>query len=141
MTPGRKGADKSMFAWMRDEDLEINMLTPSQELTCKLIQNQTLGIKVMRHNLFSTWVLPVFLDSEWVKVLQGKVVDLNIIISRIHSTVTDNQVIETFGDFEFCFGHSKPTKTVRNHGDWLITYSVFQHVMQFIYPHRESELI
>ena len=35
----------------------------------------------------------------------------------------------------------KPTKTVRNHRDWLIAYSVFQGAMQFIYPHRESELI
>ena len=34
---GRKGADKSMFTWVRDKDSEINVLTPSQELTHKLI--------------------------------------------------------------------------------------------------------
>ena len=73
--------------------------------------------------------------------IAGKAVDLNIIISRIHSTVTDNQATEMLGDFKFCFVHLKPTKTVRNHRDWLIAYSVFQHVMWFIYPHRESELI
>ena len=68
-------------------------------------------------------------------------VDLDVIISVIHSTVTDNRATETFGDFEFQFVHLKLTKTVRNHGDWLIVYSAFQCVMQFIYPHRESELI
>ena len=130
-----------MFTWARDEDSEINMLTPSQELTCKLIQNQMIDIKVTKHNLFSARGLPEFPDSEWVKVLQGKAVDLNVIISVIHSTVTNNQATETFRDFEFQFGHSKLTKTVRNHGDWLIAHSVFQGVMQFIYPHRESELI
>ena len=117
MSPGRRGADETMFAWVRDEDSEINVLTPSQKLTRKLNQNQTINIKVTKHNLFSARGLPAFLDSEWVKVLQGKAVDLNIIISVIHSIITDNQATETFGDFEFQFGHSKPTKTVRNHGD------------------------
>ena len=138
---GRRGANKIMFVWARDEDSEINVLTPSQEFTCKLIQNQTIDIKVTKHNLFSVRGLPEFPDSEWVKVLQGKAVDLDIIISAIHLTVTDNWATETFRDFEFQFGHLKPTKTVRNHRDWLIAYSVFQGAMQFIYPHRESELI
>ena len=80
----------TMFTWVRDEDSEINMLTPSQELTCKLIQNQMIDIKVTKHNLFSVRGLPEFPDSEWVKVLQGKAVDLDIIISAIHLTVTDN---------------------------------------------------
>ena len=30
---------------------------------------------------------------------------------------------------------------VKNHRDWLITYSTFQCVMWFVYPHREGELI
>ena len=60
-----------------------------------------IDIKVMKHNLFSVRGLPEFLDSEWVKVLQGKAVDLNIIISAIHSTITNNRATETFGDFEF----------------------------------------
>ena len=141
MSPGRKGANKTIFTWARDEDSEINMLTPSQELTCKLIWNQMIDIKVMKHNLFSARGLPEVPDSKWVKVLQGKVVDLNIIISAIHLTVTDNWATQTFRDFEFWFGHLKPTKTVRNHRDWLIAYSMFQHMMWFIYPHRESELI
>ena len=95
----------------------------------------------MKHNLLSARGLPEFPDSKWVKVLQGKVVDLNIIISVIHLTVTDNRATQTFRDFEFRFGHLKPTKTVRNHRDWLIAYSMFQRMMWFIYPHRESELI
>ena len=36
-SPGRRGANETMFAWARDEDSEINVLTPSQELTHKLI--------------------------------------------------------------------------------------------------------
>ena len=61
-----------MFTWARDKDSELNVLTPSQELTHKLIQNQMLNIKVMKHNLFSARGLPEFLDSKWVKVLQGR---------------------------------------------------------------------
>ena len=90
MSPGRKGAGKSMFTWARDKDSEINILTPSQELTYKLIWNQIIDIKVPKHKLFSARGLPEFPDSEWVKVLQGKVVDLNVIISGIHPIVTNN---------------------------------------------------
>ena len=64
MSPGRRGANESMFAWARDKDSEINVLTPSQELTHKLIQNQTLNIKVTKHNLFSVRELPEFPDSK-----------------------------------------------------------------------------
>ena len=66
--------------------------------------------------------LPEFPDSEWVKVLQGKAVDLDVIISVIHSTITDNRATESFGDFELQFGHLKPTKMVKTHGDWPIAY-------------------
>ena len=90
MSLGRRGADKTMFAWARDKDSEINVLTPSQELTHKLIRNQMINIKVMKYNLFSVRGLPEFLDSKWVKVLQEKVVDLDVIISVIHLTITDN---------------------------------------------------
>ena len=95
----------------------------------------------MKHNLFSARGLPEFPDSEWVKIIQGKAIDLDIIISSIHSTVMDNCTTESFGEFEFWFGHSKPTKHIRNHRDWLIAYGTFQHVMWFIYLHREAELI
>ena len=76
-------------------------LIPSQELTCKLIQNQTIDIKIMKRNLFSARGLPEFPDSEWVKIIQGKAIDLDVIISSIHSTVMDNCTTESFGEFEF----------------------------------------
>ena len=75
------------------------------------------------------------------KLLQGKAFDLNVIISVIHSIITDDWATESFGDFELQFGHLKLTKMVKTHRDWLITYDTFQHVMQFVHPHREGELL
>lgn len=140
-TSGRRGTDESLFAWAHDEDSQIHQLTPSQELTRKLVRNQTADIKLTKHNLFSARGLPEFPDSEWVKVIQGKAVDFDVVFSGIHSTVSDNRATESFGDFEFRFGHTKPSKVVKNHGDWLIAFSSFQRAMRFIFPHREAELI
>ena len=64
MSLGRRGANESVFAWARDEDSEINSLTLSQELTDKLIWNQTFNIKVTKHNLFSARGLLEFLDTK-----------------------------------------------------------------------------
>lgn len=100
-SPERRATDELLFAWVRDKDSEINLLTLSQELTCKLIQNQTIDTKIMKHNLFSARGLPEFPDSEWVKIIQGKAIDLDIIISSIHSTVMDNCTTGSFGEFEF----------------------------------------
>ena len=104
-------------------------LSPSQKPTRKLIRNQTNNIKVTKHNLFSARGFP---DYEWTKVIQ---VDFNVILSCIHTTATDNWVIKTV---EFHFGHAKPTKLVKHHGDWLIAFSDFQWVVQFVYPHWEA---
>ena len=143
MSMGRRVINEGFFTWTREEDSEINLLATSQELTRKLVHNHTVDIKITKHNLFSVWALPEFPDSEWVKVkvLKGKAVDLNAIISVIHSTMTDNRATESFGDFELWFGHLKPTKSVKNHRDWLIVYSAFQCAMWFVYPHREGKLL
>ena len=138
---GRRVVDKGLFTWTREEDSEANILTTSQELTRKLVHNHTVNIKITKYNLFSAQGLPEFPDSEWVKVLQGKAVDLDVIISKIHSTVTDNQATESFGDFLLRFGHSKLIKMIKNHGNWLIAYSAFQLAMQFVYPHSAAKLI
>ena len=135
MPLGRRTVNESLFAWASDKDSQVYQLTPSQELTRKLVQNQTADIKVMKHNLFCARGLPEFPDSEWTKVIQGKAVNFNVVILWIHSTVSDHRVTETFRDFEFQFGHTKPSKTVKNHGDWLIMFNSFQRAMQFVFPH------
>jgi hypothetical protein len=40
--------DESLFAWLREESTEETLLTPSQELTRKMVQNQTIDIKTTK---------------------------------------------------------------------------------------------
>ena len=50
---GRRIVDEGLFTWTREEDSEVNTLTPNQELTRKLVHNHTVDIKITKHNLFS----------------------------------------------------------------------------------------
>ena len=93
MAMGTGRVDETLFMWTADEDLQMFELTPSQELTQKLFKNHTSAIKVTKHNLFSAQGVPEFLDSEWVKVLQGKAVNLDVILSGIHLTMSDGYVL------------------------------------------------
>ena len=120
MATGSGRADESLFAWMVDEDSQMFKLTPSQELVQKLVRNHMANIKVTKHSLFSARGLLEFSNSEWVKVLQGKAVDHDVMFSGIHSTISNNQASEMFRNFEFRFGHAKPAKSVRSHVEWLI---------------------
>ena len=43
---GRRIVDEGLFTWTREEDSEVNTLTPSQELTRKLVRNHTVDIKI-----------------------------------------------------------------------------------------------
>ena len=135
MASRRGTAHKSLFTWSSNKEAQDIRLLPSQELTRKLIRNQTVDIKVPKHNLFSMRGLPEFPNSEWTKVIQGKAINFDIILSGIHTIVTDNCAIETVGNFKLQFSHAKPTKLVKSHGDWLIMFSTFQWEMQFICPH------
>lgn len=103
-------------------------------------KNQTADIKVTKHNLFSARGLPEFSDSEWIKVLQQKAVNLNVMLSRIHLTASDNWATEAFRDFEFQFGHTKLVKSVKSYGKWLIAFSAFQCAMWFVFLNQEGKL-
>jgi hypothetical protein len=45
------------------------------------------------------------------------------------------------GAIELWYGVTKPSKTVRSSGDWVIAWSYASKAIQFAFPHRAHELI
>jgi hypothetical protein len=136
----KKVPDETLFAWLGTDSTSDVLLTPSQELTRKLVQNHTIDIKATKRRVLSAKRVPEFPDSEWNNVLAGKAVNLDITFSGMYSTDSDNRAVENIGDLELHFGASKPAKTVETHGDWVIAWRIAFRATRFIFPHRETEL-
>ena len=63
-----------------------------------------------------------------------------MVLSRQLSTIQDNPKIEKFEDLEISFGAVKPTKLVKNAGDWTIAWNRTIRAVVFAFPHRLQEL-
>jgi len=139
--PSKKRApDESLFAWLVDDSTEEVFLTPSQELTRKMVQNHTLDLKLTKLKVLGAKRVPEFPDMEWNNVLSGKSVNLDVVFTGMYSTATDSRTIENLGELELHFGAAKPAKSVETHGDWIIAWRIAFRATRFIFPHREKEL-
>jgi hypothetical protein len=99
--------DESLFAWLANDETDDTVLTASQELTRKLVQNHALDIKTAKRMVLGSKRVPEFPDSEWNNILAGKAVNLDVVFSGMYSTSTDNRAIENIGDLELHFGATK----------------------------------
>ena len=132
--------NESLFAWVTGDDVDKTFLTPSQELTCKLVQNHALDIKSTKPMLLGVKQVPEFPDSEWNNVLAGKAVNLDAVFSGMYSTAMDNRAIENIGDLKLHFGTNKPSKTIKTHGDCVIAWRITFKATWFVFAHCEAEL-
>jgi hypothetical protein len=136
----KRAPDKSLFAWLGDKFAEETFLTPSQELTRKMVQNHTLDIKLAKLKVLGAKRVPEFPDMEWNNVLAGKAINLNVVFTGMYSTATDNRTTENLSKLELHFGAAKPAKSVKTHRDWVIVWTIVLRATKFIFPHREREL-
>jgi hypothetical protein len=86
----KNSPDESLFAWFANNEVDTTVLTPNQELTCKLVQNHALDIKTTKCMVLGSKCVPEFPDSKWNNVLAGKAVNHNVVFSGMYSTVMDN---------------------------------------------------
>jgi hypothetical protein len=117
LSANKQVPDKSLFTWLGDESVEEILLTPSQELTRKMVQNQTIDLKAAKCRVLSAKCVPEFPNMEWNNILAGKAVNLDVIFSGMYSTASDNKTIENLRDLKLHFRVTKPAKFVETHGD------------------------
>ncbi|KAF8239209.1 hypothetical protein L208DRAFT_1203687, partial [Tricholoma matsutake] len=82
-----------------------------------------------------------FPQSEWLNLLAGNSIDLNHVFSNIYSiTQEDWESVLIRKNLELLHGSSVPAKTVKTHGDWVITWEALVDATQFVFKHHKLEL-
>ena len=107
----RRSPDETLFAWLVNDEADTMVLTASQELTRKLVQNHVLDLKVSKRMVLALKRVPEFPDPEWNNILAGKVVNLDAVFSRLFSTLADDKISTSIGDFDLC----QRQQTCQNH--------------------------
>jgi len=105
-----------------------------------MVPNYTADLKHTLWSLQSAGSLPPFPKPEWKNVLSGTVVNLDAVFSGLFSTLADDKITTSIGDFDLSVSSSKPSKVIQSHGDWTIAWNTTASVILCAFPHRASEL-
>jgi len=136
----RRKFDETLYAWKVREEIAPITLSPNLERTRAMVQNYTADLKHALWSLQSAGSLPPFPKPEWKRVLSGTAVNLDAVFSGLFSTLADDKISTSIGDFDLSVGGSKPSKTVQSHGDWTIAWNATTAAILCAFPHRSYEL-
>ena len=117
-------------------------LSPSLLKTQSLLANFAKDLKRAKSSLLNCGKsYPQFPDSEWGNLLAGKAVDLDHVLSGMHSVNIDDGETQSIGKgLEILRVSSKPARSVHTHGEWIMAFNSCVEATTFIFPHRGPEL-
>ena len=136
----RRKVDESLYAWRVREEIAPIALSANLERTRTMVQNYTADLKNAVWSLQSAGYLPPFPKPEWKHVLSGTAVNLDAVFSGLFSTLADDKISASFGDFDLSVGGNKPSRVIQTHGDWTIAWNATSAAILCAFPHRASEL-
>ena len=141
----RTHLDFDSLPWNEPEDPDQRTsegFSPALQKTRSLLENFSRDVKRARSSLLNcNRPVPQFPQAEWLNLLNGNAVDLDHVFSNIY-TVSYNtrDVVELGKNVELLHGSSTPAKTVKTHGDWVITWDCLVDATLFVFKHRRQEL-
>ena len=139
----RKHPKKSAFSW-RQCCKECPFSDSSTVKILALKANHLLDIKVVKNNLIFQLDCPEFPDSLWADVLSNCFIDLNKVYASYYSLESNHKLTETIGNVNITLsaggGAGKPSKSVKTHGEWAITFAAAKWAILYIYSHWAKEL-
>ena len=106
----------------------------------ELLRAWSTNPKQVKSSIINTPQCPAFPESEWLNLIQGKVINRDNVFSGFYSTSTDNQHTESVREVEFKFGMKDVSKPVTKHGDWMIAFNLTHDAYLFTFAHRPEEL-
>ena len=127
--------------WVTRNETSPSYLPLSLTATQSILKNISRDFKTVKVSLLNSPTLPQFPKSEWVSLLSEHAVDLNHVLASHYSTSHEEKRTEHIGDLEFFIsGHSKPTKAVKTHGNWVSAWDQTVEATLFVFEHRGMEL-
>jgi hypothetical protein len=139
----RTRLDFDALPWNQGEEGGVSLgLSPSLQKTQSLLANFAKDLKRAKSSLLNCGKsYPQFPDSEWGNLLAGKAVDLDHVLSGMHSVTHEDRESHSIGKgLEIIRGSSKPARSVHTHGEWIMAYNSYVEAATFIFPHRALEL-
>jgi hypothetical protein len=135
----------NILPWNKPEDpsLESTMkLSSSLQKLHSLFENFSWNVKRAQSSLLNcSRSIPQFPQAKWLNLLDENVIDLNHVFSNIYTiSHSTNNVVELGKNLKLLHGPSAPAKTVKTHGDWVITWDSLVNATLFIFGHRRQEL-
>ena len=137
----KKPFDETILPFIanRSASTRIEDLRPGvqETLRCKAIYAR--DVTATKQSLICQPDCPQVPDTVWNEILLGKYVDLDRILSALHSIDGDNAETYKVGDLELTSGPSKPKKHVTSAGEWVSAFGRYKQGVLFCYPHRGGE--
>jgi hypothetical protein len=109
----------------------------------ELKANYLLDIKAAKNSLITHPECPELPDSLWFDILGNQFLNLDKVFSGYYALASEGCHTQTIGDLDITLhtGGSKPTRSIKTHGEWSIAYDATKTAILFAYPHRGTELI
>ena len=135
----KRKINESDLPWAAKDKLLGVVLRPELKETVGLLRKWAKDPKKVKAYLINSLSCPEFPDAEWLNIILGKAVNLDIVFSGLYSTDNDSRQIEHLGDIELKFGAKTTAKHISSHGDWTIAFDIAKEAYLFAFPHRANE--
>ncbi|KAL1698141.1 hypothetical protein EV121DRAFT_297514 [Schizophyllum commune] len=130
--------------WIAHDARNPQPARESVRKTSAILENISREPCVARASLLNNEGRPQYPESEWDNMLNGRAVNLDIVVSSEHSIEIDVKTSEKVGDFELVFTPSSssatPSKVVKSHSDYIIAWDRTVAAYEFIFEHRHDKL-
>lgn len=83
---------------------------------------------------------PEIPDALWGDVIANRYIDLDKIFAALYSVDGDASERFRIGELDLVAHTPRSTRKISEHGDWTITWVIYQEAVTFLYPHRADEL-
>lgn len=111
-----------------------------RELTLLLKDNYIRDISLVKQCIICHPDCPEVPDTVWPDIIANRFVDLDKIFSSMYSLDGDGPEKFKIGELELISKSAKLNKKISEHGDWTLTWVLYQQAVLFLYPHRDGEL-
>lgn len=132
---------ESDMPWYKERVEENANRSPSAKETCRLLR--LYSEDPTRAKFFIKLAVgcpPAVPSSQWDRIVRGEPVDLNQILSSLHSCAINEEAETRVGDAKISIGVAKAKREVKTASEWSTAWRYAARAIRFVFPMRANEL-
>ena len=99
-----------------------------------LLKLYTQDLKLIKSSILTSPCVPQLSHLEWLSILTGVMVNLDHVLSGMHTISNDNWEVELIGGIKLKYRATEAAKKVKNSGDWSQAFQVYTKAVTFRLP-------